>query len=132
MSKLIKFFLTAMASAALASAAIADTAASPLHNPINGLDVDANSRIQARDALLVINVLLQPRSAETSASAFAESASPSYYWDTTDDGRVSPRDALLVIHYLSVVPEPGTFVLAGLGLPVLAGYVWRRRNRRKI
>ena len=128
----LKFLLAATVSAALASAAVADTAAIPLHNPINGLDVDANSRIQARDALLVINVLLQPRPADMTATAFAESVRPSFYWDTTDDGHVTPRDALLVIHYLTVVPEPATFALAGLGLPLLAAYAWRRRHRRTI
>ena len=45
-------------------------------------------------------------------------------------GLVTPRDALMVISYLTTVPEPGTLVLAAAGLPVLVGYVWRRRRKR--
>jgi hypothetical protein len=105
---------------------------SPLHNPINGLDVDANSKIQARDALLVINVLLRPQVEPLTASALTAGASPTYFWDTSNDNRVTSRDALLVINHLvtAPVPEPSSVVLAGLGLTWLVGYAWRRRRRR--
>jgi hypothetical protein len=126
----IKTFLTALALLAAASISGAEEL-SPLHNPINGLDVDGNNRIQAHDALLVINVLLEPHAGQTTATALAETNQPTYYWDTNNDFRVSARDALLVISALTSVPEPSSVVLAGSGLAVLAGYVWRRRAVRR-
>jgi hypothetical protein len=126
----IKTFLTALALLTAASFAGAEEL-SPLHNPINGLDVDGNNRIQAHDALLVINVLLEPHTPQATATALAESAQPTYYWDTNNDFRVSARDALLVISALTTVPEPSSFVLAGAGIVALAGYGWRRRAARK-
>jgi hypothetical protein len=126
----IKTFLSALAMLAAASISGAEEL-SPLHNPINGLDVDGNNRIQAHDALLVINVLLEPHTPQATATALAQSSQPTYYWDTNNDFRVSARDALLVISALTTVPEPSSVVLAGAGLAVLAGYAWRRRTVRK-
>jgi hypothetical protein len=116
--------------ASFAGAGFSDTT-SPLHNPINGLDVDANARIQARDAILIINELVTPEGGGGPAEALVAATGPTYFWDTTNDGRVSSRDALVVINYLttSAVPEPSTIVLAGVGLPMLAAYLWRRRRR---
>jgi len=123
----IKTFLTALVLLAVASIASAEDL-SPLHNPINGLDVDGNNRIQAHDALLVINVLLQPHTTQETATALVETSPTTYFWDTNNDFRVSARDALLVIHHLTTVPEPSSVVLAGAGLVALAGYAWRRRR----
>ncbi|MEO8411902.1 MAG: dockerin type I domain-containing protein [Propionivibrio sp.] len=118
----------ALTTTCVVSSARADV--NPLHNPINGLDVDANSLVSARDALLVINVLLQPKSEGLVASALASSTP--LYVDTTDDGSVSPRDALLVINHLTTaqVPEPGTFALAVVGGLGLAGYGWNRKRAK--
>lgn len=116
----------AMSTACVVSAARADF--NPLHNPINGLDVDANAVVSARDALLVINVLLAPKPAGVTATALAASASNTYFVDTTDDGNVSPRDALVVINHLTTqVPEPSTFALAILGSLGLAHFARKRR-----
>jgi len=125
----IKTFLTALVVLAAAGISSAEEL-SPLHNPINGLDVDGNNRIQAHDALLVINVLLEPHTPQATATALAETNQPTYFWDTNNDFRVSARDALLVINHLTTVPEPSSIVLAGAGLAALAGYAWRRRAVR--
>jgi hypothetical protein len=114
--------LTLILLAGFSQVAAAETV-SPLHNPINGLDVDDNAKIQARDALLVINKLLHP---VDGAQPLAEAAP--LFWDTTDDGRVTPRDALLVINHLLAVPEPSSFILGGFGLASLLILAWRKRR----
>lgn len=127
----LRSILTAVLIVASGAVALGESV-NPLHNPINGLDVDANSKIQARDALLVINVLLRPQVEPLAASPLAASSSPTYFWDTSNDNRITSRDALLVINHLvtTPVPEPSSVVLAGLGLTWLVGYAWRRRRRR--
>ena len=104
--------LTLMLLAGFTQAAFAEPV-SPLHNPINGLDVDDNARVQARDALLIINQLLHPTTEDVEPLV---GTSTSFFPDTTDDGRVTPRDALLVINHLLSVPEPSSFILGGFGL----------------
>jgi hypothetical protein len=129
MTTLKRLLLAASVSAAcLVSSVRADV--NPLHNPINGLDVDANTYVSARDALLVINVLLQPPGDEIVASTLASSTP--LYVDTTDDGNVSPRDALLVINHLTTgqVPEPSSVALAALGGLSLLAYGWQRRRAK--
>ena len=84
-------FLTMLLLAGLAPATFADPV-SPLHNPINGLDVDDNARVQARDALIIINQLLHPT---TAAVEPLVGTATLMFPDTTDDGRVTPRNALL-------------------------------------
>lgn len=116
--------LTLMLLAGFGQAALADYV-SPLHNPINGLDVDANARVQARDALLIINQLLHPTIASVEPLV---GTSSSIFPDTTDDGRITPRDALLVINHLLSVPEPSSLVLGGFGLCSLLVFVWRKRR----
>lgn len=122
----LKRFLLAFALTATCMVASARADYNPLHNPINGLDVDANAFVSARDALLVINVLLQPKTEGVSAVALASSTP--LYVDTSDDGHVSARDALLVIHHLTTtqVPEPGTLALAVLGGLGLIAFGWTR------
>lgn len=116
--------LTLMLLAGFAQAAKADVV-SPLHNPINGLDVDDNAQVQARDALLIINQLLH---STTEGAEPLAGTSTSIFLDTTDDGRVTPRDALLVINHLLTVPEPSSFILGGFGLCSLLVFVWRKRR----
>ena len=116
--------LTLMLLAGFTQAAFAEPV-SPLHNPINGLDVDDNARVQARDALLIINQLLHPSTEEVEPLA---GTSTSWFPDTTDDGLVTPRDALLVINHLLTVPEPSSFILGGFGLCGLLMFVWRKRR----
>jgi hypothetical protein len=125
----LKLLLAMAAVFGAASAATADTL-SPLHNPINGLDVDGNTRINARDALLVINELLKPHTADMTATALVETDSSTFFWDTNNDFRVTARDALLVINHLTVVPEPASFVLGGTALAAFAAFAWRRRRVR--
>jgi Dockerin type I domain len=126
----LKFLLAMAAVLGAGSAATADSNLSPLHNPINGLDVDGNTRINARDALLVINELLKPNTAGTTATALAETDTTTFFWDTNNDFRVTARDALLVINHLTVVPEPASFVLGGSALAAFAACAWRRRRAR--
>ncbi len=116
--------LTLMLLTGFAQTAFAEPV-SPLHNPINGLDVDANARVQARDALLIINQLLHPTTASVEPLV---GTSSSFFMDTTDDGRVTPRDALMVINHLLSVPEPSSIVLGGFGLCSLLIVVWRKRR----
>jgi hypothetical protein len=117
-------FLTILLLAGVAPATFADPV-SPLHNPINGLDVDDNARVQARDALIIINQLLRPNS---EAAEPLVGTSTLLFPDTTDDGRVTPRDALLVINHLLNVPEPSSIILGGFGLCSLLIVVWRKRR----
>jgi hypothetical protein len=116
--------LTLMLLAGFSQAAFAEPV-SPLHNPINGLDVDDNARVQARDALLIINQLLRPATEEVEPLA---GTSTLIFPDTTDDGRITPRDALLVINHLLSVPEPSSVVLGGFGLCSLLVVIWRKRR----
>jgi hypothetical protein len=126
----MRILLTAGILTVFAAAAMAESTNSPLHNPILGLDVDGNSTIEARDAELLIGLLLQPGGGGGPVEPFTAFSEPAYYWDTTNDSRVSALDALAVISYLTTtVPEPGTFVLAAAGFPVLAAYLWRKRRR---
>lgn len=122
----LKCLLLALALTATCVVSAARADYNPLHNPINGLDVDANASVSARDALLVINVLLQPKTEGIAALALASSTP--LYVDTSDDGNVSARDALLVISHLTTtqVPEPGTLALAVLGGLGLIAYGWKR------
>lgn len=119
-----QLLLTLMLLAGFSQAAFAEPV-SPLHNPINGLDVDDNARVQARDALLIINQLLHPT---TESAEPLAGASTLIFPDTTDDGRITPRDALLVINHLLSVPEPSSVVLGGFGLCGLLVVVWRKRR----
>ena len=97
---------------------------SPLHNPINGLDVDGNSRIQAHDALLVINVLLETHPPQQRPRRWLRLFRPRITGTRTTTFGFQPA-MLLVISALTTVPEPSSIVLAGAGLAALAGYAWR-------
>lgn len=68
----------------------------------SALDVNADGRISAADALLVIQALLKPQGAVASSLALTSSASAGLggRLDVNGDGRVSVRDALEVISYL--------------------------------
>lgn len=126
MAKKLTQVLTVLALLLVPSAAFG---ASPRHNPRNAYDVDDNTRVTPRDALLIINQL-QQQGGSSSVSPFTASET-TFFWDTTDDNRITPRDALLVINQLQVAntPEPSTVVSAGIGLVVLAGYCWRRKRK---
>jgi VCBS repeat-containing protein len=68
----------------------------------NPLDVSDDDTISPIDALLVINVLNNPRMlAERKASTIGEGMASGPYYDTSGDGVISPIDALLVINYLN-------------------------------
>ncbi len=84
-------------------------ALAPAQNVVQPLDVDANSVVSGRDALLVINALLRetapidavmPLAATAAEPAAATPADPFYYLDVDGNGVVSARDALLVINHL--------------------------------
>ncbi|MBX3420874.1 MAG: tandem-95 repeat protein [Pirellulaceae bacterium] len=66
-------------------------------NPVNNLDVDANGRITARDALLIIN-LLNSRSQPILVDSLGP---PPPYYDVDGNYRITARDALLVINELN-------------------------------
>ena len=78
-------------------------------NGSSPLDVNADNRITALDALIVINALNSASVAHASAAAFsggattaaASSSDRSYFTDVNGDGRTAPLDALLVINYLN-------------------------------
>jgi hypothetical protein len=75
-------------------------------NPRDPLDVNADSRITAIDALQVVNELnlRGARSLQTAALASAGELPPAYYVDTNNDGRLSAFDALRVINWLNLNP----------------------------
>jgi hypothetical protein len=84
-------------------------------NVIQPLDVDGNSAVSPRDALLVVNALLRqsaaggvtPLSATAAEAGAATVLDPFYYLDVDGNGAVSPRDALLVINHLLRQSIPG-------------------------
>jgi hypothetical protein len=70
----------------------------PKHqNPINRLDVDANSVISPRDALIVINYI-NKNGSNTSVENLPD---PPPYRDVNGNGRIDAQDALLVIFHLN-------------------------------
>ena len=119
-------FLTLLVIAGLVPVSFAAEPVSPLHNPINGLDVDGNDRVQPRDAALIISLLLH--SARQDEIEPLATSTSNLYLDTTDDGRITPRDALLVIGHLLSVPEPSSFILGGFGICGLLAFAWRKRR----
>ena len=80
-----------------------------LHNVDNGLDVDDNSTVTPRDALLVVNDL----NAKGKPEPEAEGGSKVFH-DTNNDGVVSPIDALNVINFLNGEGENGDVVVYSL------------------
>jgi hypothetical protein len=75
-------------------------AASPYHNPVNGLDVNGDSQTTPMDVLWIINYLnlrgpgVLPVVPDEPMSAFG-------FLDTNADGQASPHDVLLVINGLN-------------------------------
>jgi len=70
--------------------------ASPWRNLVDRFDVDANGRVQALDALKIINEIARrgPRILQTSDQNTA-------FFDTSDDGSISALDALRVINEIA-------------------------------
>jgi hypothetical protein len=86
------------------------------------VDVNADSLVTPRDALIVINELLQQSvdnasAAPLAAPAAATSAIAAYYPDVDGNGMVSPRDALMVINYLLDPPVPSSVTPAAVAAP---------------
>ncbi len=129
--------------ALLATAALAGTAhaqsspyINPQHNEHLALDVDNNGIISPQDLLLVINGLSQPMVSHTAlpllagAEPLATTPSESFFFDTNGDHLFSAGDALVLVDHFATTPEPSSFVTAGIGLSLLAGYGWRRWRQR--
>ena len=73
--------------------------ASPFaHNQQFPQDVNADQRVSASDALILVNRLLLGQSATPLAATTA--SSPTYYPDVNADGRLSTGDLLMVINYI--------------------------------
>lgn len=93
----------------------ADLGAAWGHNVAWPEDVDADSWVSPRDAVLVINQLNQAAHGEGEVG----SGSP-YFTDVTGDGQLSPADALAVINWLNGEAEPPP-VAEGEPLPASCG-----------
>jgi hypothetical protein len=115
-------------------AADAGAAISGWHNSVFPLDVNYDSQITPRDALLIINDLLangshsdatQAISTSSTVVALAASASsvaPSDALDVNGDGKVTPADVLAVINQLSAA-NPNAIVEYRLEVEDLNGNV---------
>ncbi len=77
---------------------------SPLQNPMNRYDVNADQRISPNDLLTIINDLSRNGSHSVEGSVVplaAGTGTPTKYLDVNGDGRVSPLDMLNVINELA-------------------------------
>jgi len=125
----------------------------PWENQDNPLDVDGNGKVEAHDALLIINDLLDH--GIHSLAAPTGGVGPPPFLDVNGENTVTPRDANSVITFLldnptsaaqpslamlaptlsmsmtsapiQNVPEPRSGVLALLGIGLL-GFIWARRQ----
>jgi subtilisin family serine protease len=80
----------------------------PLHNTINGNDVNNDSHVVAYDALLIINWLNAFGSTEIHRSG--AQATPDLFYDTRADNFIAPSDALTVINYINAHPNQPNFI----------------------
>ena len=94
----------------LVDLALAEDDFSPWHNSVNALDVNSDSAISARDALLIINEINSAGSRKLATLPPGET--PEFYLDTTGDQFVSARDALLVINQLKAQSTASSGVAA--------------------
>ena len=99
-----------------------------MHNLDLPADVNGNGRVQQSDAQVLIEALSQKYA---DPQVLLEDLTPSYYLDTSNNGRVNSQDLLVVFNHMLVnVPEPGSIVSASAALLVLGGICWRRRVRK--
>jgi hypothetical protein len=78
-------------------------------NPDNPFDVNGDSMVTPRDALMVINRL------NGSGEAEGNDGGAVAYWDVSGDGVVAPFDILLIINYLNQLLTDDSSDLAGEG-----------------
>ncbi len=97
--------------------------ASPLQNTALPVDVNADSLVTPRDALIVINELLRSTVSQASVvPAAATASSATYFPDVDGNGVISPRDVLMVINYL-LVPPTAQPVAAPAAAPAVQAFV---------
>ncbi len=89
----------------------------PWHNAINPVDVDANQRVQSRDALLVINRVLR----NLGLPQIGPGVAPPPYYDTTGNNSLNAQDALLVINWLLRHPPQANPVTAQVAVAAEGG-----------
>lgn len=93
------------------------TNTTPLQNPFDAIDVNADGSINPADALMVLNYLNRGQG----GSAGNAAGSPLRYYDVNGDNEIKPIDALIVINFLnrrsqarsSAVPDRVQLSIAG-------------------
>lgn len=109
-------------------------------NPINSYDTNNDGNVNASDALVVINSLLQYGAHDAAGDYIGNTYK---YFDTNGNGRVNASDALAIINTLiaqqaspqasalaMTVPEPSSLVMLATAGAALAVFGWRRRCRK--
>jgi hypothetical protein len=92
----------------------------PWQNPRNRLDINNNGRVEALDALLIINTLNSEGPRDLTLPPVPPLAPPPYF-DANGDNRVTAIDALNVIDFINsggasaAVPEPAGILLLLIG-----------------
>ena len=86
------------------SVTVVDLGGRPWQNPLLALDVNADHKVAALDALVLITNL-NLYQARTLPTPSIQADFPPAYWDVNGDGRVDANDVLGVINYLNRVAD---------------------------
>jgi hypothetical protein len=90
--------------------AVVDLGTCPWQNPLRAADVNADHRVSALDALVLITNLNADQ-ARVLPPPSVQADFPPVYWDVTGDGRLDAQDVLGVINYINYFDD----VAAGEG-----------------